>query len=228
MAEKRPTLLAGERKENETDRAVQACNDYVRMGPGRSLRKLLAKYHNTRRTTTPTDSFDTLANWSSSFDWPARASAHDAELESAKNEKRRQVMEQGLALDHERVTKLKRLAKFLEEQIFFQGEEEFADSNDPAIAYPHVWVPDVKQIGAGEDKERVDIVRFNASLLAEYRAALADLAAETGGRRQRIDHAVANIDYSKLSDEQLRRIADGEDVMQVILSGYVAASQGQS
>lgn len=33
---------------------------------------------------------------------------------------------------------------------------------------------------------------------------------------------VLNIDLSKLTDEQLARVAAGEDVMQVVLSGYVA------
>jgi hypothetical protein len=81
-----------------------------------------------------------------------------------------------------------------------------------------------KQVGAGEFAERIDLVRFNASILAEYRSTLADLAAETGGRRQRVDHLLANINYDKLSDDQLRRIADGEDPIQVIISGYTTAS----
>lgn len=237
MAGKRPALLAGERQEHETDRAVQACNDYLRLGPGRSLSKLLGKYAKSHRKTQPTASFDTLKGWSSDYGWPARASAYDADLEVAKNEKRRQVMEQGLALDYERVTKLKRLARFLEEQLFAKGDAtdrangtNGANTTDriDGQAYPNLWLADVKQIGGGEYAERVDLVRFNAPLLTEYRAVLDDLAKETGGRRQRVDHAVANIDYSKLSDEQLRRIADGEDVMQVILSGYVITSQGQS
>jgi hypothetical protein len=235
MAGKRPALLAGERGEHETDRAVQACNDYLRLGPGRSLPKLLKKLGKTRKNSeSPTDSYNTLERWSSDYGWPARASAYDADLEAVKNEKRRQVMEQGLALDHERVVKLKRLARFLEEQIFAEGKADKSDVMDGADGvdgghtYPNVWLADVKQIGSGESAERVDLVRFNASILAEYRAALADLAAETGGRRQRVDHAVANIDYGKLSDDQLQRIVAGEDPIQVIISGYIAQGQGQS
>lgn len=37
-------LLAGERKENETDKAVIACNDYLRLSVGRSLEKLCEYY----------------------------------------------------------------------------------------------------------------------------------------------------------------------------------------
>lgn len=193
-------LLAGELVESETSRAAQACNDYLRMGPGRSLRKLAKKYGKTRQNTTPTDSFDTLANWSTTYVWQARAAAYDAELDATKTEKRRAVMEHGLALDYERVTKLKKLAAYLSEQIA-----------DPT----NVWVPDVKQIGSGEYAERVDLVRFNAPLIAEYRATLADLAAETGGRKLRaeiggmagqpLEHVV-RYDLSKLSREELLQL----------------------
>lgn len=221
---KRPELLAGEYKDNETPRAVQACNDYLRMGPGRSLSKLLAKYARNHKKTQPTESFDTLKGWSADYDWQLRAAAYDAETEVAKNEKRRQVMEQGLALDFERVTKLKRLARFLEGQIFAKqhGDDQSGDEDGVTGAqYPHVWLKDVKQIGSGEDAERVDLVRFNAAILAEYRAALADLAAETGGRKQKSE--VLNIDLSKLSDDQLARIAAGEDPMRVVLSAFTVS-----
>jgi len=57
-------------------------------------------------------------------------------------------MQSGLALDYERAVELKRLAHFLIEQIYEQGE----DGN-----YHNVWLPDVKQIGAGKNIERIDI-----------------------------------------------------------------------
>jgi hypothetical protein len=162
-------------------------------------------------------------------------------------------MEDGVALDYERVAKLKRLAAFLEEQIFYESkiDEKAADligirdlldaaedtsdkeslsniarmildkldPSDPKNHYPHIWARDVKGIGGGRT---VDIVRFNAVLLAEYRAILAEIAQETGGRRQRT--VTENIDYSKLTEEQLQRVAGGEDPIQVILSEYVPGS----
>lgn len=232
--QKRVALLVGERHADESDRAVIACNDYLRMGPARSLRKLLKKSGKTRQNPAPTNSLHTLEEWSAAFDWQDRASAYDADREDAKTERRRKEMEVGLALDYERVGELKRLAKLLKEQLFARGNT--ADTTDGADTpnrvtgrdYPNLWVADVKQIGAGEYAERVDLVRFNSALVEQFRAALADLAAETGGRRQKVDHAVANIDYSRLSDDQLRRIAAGEDPIQVILSGYIGQGQGGS
>lgn len=217
-------LLAGERQAGESDRAMIACNDYLRMGPGRSLRKLLQKGIKKNRNESATESQSTLLKWSAEYDWQGRCSTYDADLEAAKNEKRRKEMEAGLALDYERVGELKRLARLLKEQLFAKGDA--ADATDGA-AYPNLWLADVKQIGGGEFAERVDLVRFNAALVEQFRGALADLAAETGGRKQKVDHTVANIDYSRLSDDQLQRIAAGEDPIQVIISGYIAQGSGK-
>lgn len=167
-------LLVGTRHKHESSRATQACNDYLRMGPYRSLTRLITFYLENDQTTMPTKARGTIDHWSSSYGWVARAEQYDTLLEHEKNERAREVMISGLALAHERVEKLHYLSKFLEEQIYEQDE----DGN-----YPNVWLPDVKQIGKGESVERVDIVRFNASLIDQYRGTLDDLAKETGGRK---------------------------------------------
>jgi hypothetical protein len=123
--------------------------------------------------TTPTRSVDTLNNWSQRYDWPARAAEYDTILEDAKNARAEEIMNNGLALVHERTAKLQELAGFLEEQLYELGEEG---------VYHNVWVPDVKQIGSGEYAERVDLERFNAAIIQQFRATLDDLASETGGR----------------------------------------------
>ena len=188
-------LLAGERQESESDRAAQACNDYLRLGPGRTLPKLVKKYGKTRKNSEPpTDSHNTLERWSSDFDWPARATEYDATREAEKNERRRKEFDAGLALDFERVRKLKRLALFLEKQIYEQddptalitattNEEGELEATISASPYPNVWVRDVKAI----NNQRVYIFRFNQAILGEYRAALDDLAKEVGDRKQRVD-----------------------------------------
>lgn len=165
-------LLAGERQPGETLRAVQACNDYLRMGPGRSLRSLIEEYARDGQTRPPTRNRSTLTNWSARYHWQDRAAVYDARLEVEKNRRADEVMQSGLALAHERVTKLKDLAGKLEGYL--------QDENN-------VWLPDVKQIGGGKFAERVDIVRFNAALIEQYRNTLDDLAKETGGRRQSVD-----------------------------------------
>ena len=167
------SLLAGERQSGESYRAIQACNDYLRMGPGRSLRSLAEHYSGSERNLAPTLSVGTLMGWSERYGWVERAASYDTRLEDAKNARAKDIMESGLALAHERVVKLKRLAGFLEEQMMEKGE---------GGVYHNVWLPDVKQIGSGADAKRVDIERFNQGIISEYRATLDDLAKETGGR----------------------------------------------
>lgn len=150
-----------------------ACNDWLRLGRGRSLRLLIENYTKNDQESPPTRSLGTLKNWSAHFEWGIRADEYDAEIERQKNERRQQVMESGLALDFERTDELKQLARFLLGQVYEHGEDGI---------FHNVWLPDVKQIGSGEFAERIDIVRFNAAIIGELRGVLDDLAKETGGR----------------------------------------------
>lgn len=169
--------LAGMRQDSETDKAVQACNDWLRLGPGRSLPGLLQKYSEMQQNAAPTRSKSTLSRWSANFNWSVRAAEYDATYEQRKNEERDREINYGLALDYERIRKLKRLAGFLETQIYEQDDDQ---------QYCNVWVEDAKQIGSGKDAERVDIVRFNGSLIQQYRDVLDDLAKEVGDRVKKI------------------------------------------
>lgn len=165
-------LLAGERQPNESDKAVQGCNDFLRLGPGRTQKILWTKYTKSR-SLPPTDSYDTIRDWSSKYEWTQRAAEYDSHLEEEKNLKRQQVMSRGLALEYERVEELERLVRFLKGEIYHKGE---TGRND------NVWLRDVKQVGTGEFAERVDIERFNAPIIDQFRGTLDDLAKETGGR----------------------------------------------
>lgn len=171
-------LLAGERQPGESARAVQACNDFLRQGPGRSLARLLRKYGKMRENAAPTTSEDTLSNWSRRFGWQARAEAFDAEVEELKNIQRQKELGTGLALDHKRVHDLKILALRLKRQIY---------ARDDAGRMFNLWLRDVKWIGSGELGREVNVERFNSALVDQYRGALDDLARETGGRKQRVE-----------------------------------------
>lgn len=189
--------LAGRRSDQETDAAVSACNDYLRMGPGRSLGDLIQKYAESDQKSPPTTTLGVLKRWSAAYDWQERAAAYDAEIDRQKTAAvaaaRKASLESGLALDHERVEKLKRLAADLEQQIFYEapmadGEElegELEKSGLKVKIRPHLWVRDVKQIGGGEHASEVEVFRYNSALVSDYRGVLDDLAKETGGRKVR-------------------------------------------
>lgn len=170
-------LLVGERQRGESDNAVLACNDWLRLGAGRTIPKLLEYYQklsaNISNFEPPSAKYKTLNTWSSRYDWPSRAQGYDADWEERKNAARQAEFNDGLSLDYERVQRLKRLADFLEQQIYQTNEEG---------KYPNVWLHDVKSVGSGENAERVDLERFNPALLSEFRAVLDDIAKEVGGR----------------------------------------------
>lgn len=174
--------LSGQRQKGETDKAVQACNDWLRMGIGRSIPKLVAKYQDEskfiKNFEPPSVSITTLATWSSRYDWPVRAAEFDAGWEARKNAEREAVIGYGLALDYERLRELYQLAAFLKAQIYERDSE--------GVFY-NIWMPDVKSIGSGEFAERVDLERFNPALIEQYRKVLEDIAKETGGRVQKQD-----------------------------------------
>ena len=147
------SVLAGERQAGETSKAVQACNDYLRLGPGRSLRVLAAKYTDLQQNATPTRSFNTLGAWSTRYGWQARAEEHDTELEARKNAEAEAVMSEGLALPYERVRMLKEMAEDLQPLQVRVG------------------------IKRGEQIRIID-----PAVVAQLRGTLDDLAKETGGR----------------------------------------------
>lgn len=177
-------LLTGERQERESKNALLACNDYLWLGPGRSLAALLKFYAETGQNRPPTRSKATLKEWSQRFGWQERARGYDAAMEQARQDaaaefarqqeaRRREIMQSGLALDYERVQRLKDLADLLETEIYSRVEERLVN----------LWLADAKQIGSGELAERFDLVRFNAPIIEQLRGVWDDLARETGGRK---------------------------------------------
>ncbi len=190
--------LSGVRQKSESDAAVQACNDWLRMGAGRSLRELSHNYSQqvtrNKRFKPPTEDYDNLRQWSSKFSWAERATEYDANFESLKNAERQAVFNQSLALDFGRVKELIELAEFLKAQLYEQDE----NGN-----FHNVWNPDVKGVGQGPDAMIVDIEKFNPAIIQQYRETLADIAKEVGGRVTKTE--VAGKDGGKIQiDATLR------------------------
>jgi hypothetical protein len=175
-------LIAGSRQSNETDVSVTACNDWLRMGSGRSLAGLIHYYQQSstfqRGFKPPTTSYATLRTWSSNYDWSVRASEYDASWEDRKNAEREAVLSYGLALDYERLRALYTLEAFLRGQLYERSKKGI---------YYNVWLPDVKGIRDGDESKLVDIERFNAPLIEQYRKTLEDIAKEVGGRVSKTD-----------------------------------------
>lgn len=161
----------------ESTRARRAWADYLAMGEDRSLERLAGDYRG-RTEPVPTRQLSRLKRWSADHGWQARlgelADAAAADASRALVARRRDALETGLALDHERVVALKRLAARLLAELEDDGR---------------LWVQDAKWIGSGAFGERVDIERFNAAEVAELRGLLDDIAREKGERVKRHEHS---------------------------------------
>lgn len=186
-------LLSGVQHAGESDAAVTACNDWLRMGSGRTIPALVKHYQDLaifqRGFEAPSTSYKTLATWSSRFDWPSRAKEYDAGWEARKNAEAEAVMGYGLSLTHERLRELYQLAALLRGQIYELSEPHPVTGR---VSFSNLWVADVKSIGSGEFAERVDIERFNSALIEQYRKVLEDIAKETGGRVNKQEITGAN------------------------------------
>jgi hypothetical protein len=107
------------------------------------------------------------------------------------------AMVEGYALVETRVHKLGMLAALLEADLFGGA----------------LWLEDAKGIGSGDVADIFEFESFNDAEVKQYRALLDDIARETGGRSQRT--TALNFDLNLLPTEYLRRIADGEDALEV-------------
>ena len=237
-------LLFGTPYEGESSAAIMACNDYLRMGSGRSVRGLASQYHKTPQNVTPTQSHATLRRWAENYNWRSRAALSDIYEDEIHSAERNKVLSEGFALEYERVKALKQLGQFLRDQIFEQGIESnrkvdvvcpdcdhtvTVTTDDVTNPYHNVWVGDVKQIGTGEKAQRIDIERFNGALISEYRAVMDDLAKETGDRQpvslsaRKLHSLFVKLDIEKLSKEQLAALtrSGGKEWFEVLLESYM-------
>ena len=152
---------------DESPRAVRAFSDYLAMGPSRSLARLARRYRS-EPTSAPTRRLTTLKVWSATYGWGTRIAERTAREQEAAEaqylEARRAAMEEGLALDYERVRKLKRIAN-REAKVVMQTLAEVRD--DP--------------LGANEA-----LTKRYAAVKSAFDRSLPALAAETGGRVKRV------------------------------------------
>lgn len=200
------TLLAGQREKGESNKAVQACNEFLRLGPGRSIVGLFRSFNEVQANSVPIATLGTLQAWSSRYHWQERAAEYDGRAEEEKNARVREIMQSGLALAHERVQELKDLALFLKKQIYEQ---------DLPNHFPNVWVRDVKQIGGGQFAREVTIERFNGGIIEQFRGTLEDLAKETGGRTNKTEisgpdggpvQTACSVLFDQLSEDELAQV----------------------
>lgn len=176
MANTKPRTLIERRKGERTDAYAALC-DYARMGAGRSLKALHARYEDEAGTSSdtepPTTNYSTLRNWSSRNDWAERVEEYDEDVQRLLQEEEERALKEGLASAGRRVIELTDLYEDL--------KEEYEDGAK--------WLDDVKGIGSSEHGtyEKVEIRRFNSALVKRILDILDDIANEVGDRKHRMD-----------------------------------------
>jgi hypothetical protein len=143
------------------------------LGPERSILGLFNRWRLDKSrgvsTSAPKSWRDAAVQWR----WRARAEAWDehcrAQAAAEAEAERLKVLSSGYAQQHERVRKLGEVADLL-----------LAELNE----YDRRWLKDVKGIGGEKNFREVEIERFNAGILEEFRKYLEDIAAEMGERVQ--------------------------------------------
>lgn len=96
----------------------------------------------------------------------------DADIKAMVAAGEQDALSEGLALKGERVKKLKQLAALMERDLFGG----------------FMWVEQVKSVREGDASTVVDYEEFNKAEVSEYRGVLDDIAKETGGRVQKMEH----------------------------------------
>jgi hypothetical protein len=193
------TVVAWERRDDETAKQYEAFLDYLHMGPGRSLRKLLARYEAQKadksRTNPPTTRINTLGRWSSKNDWQARL---EAWVEQQAAERAARLTEHRVCIEE----------NALEDYYFLRGKitHLMTELSNPA---------------GEETNERISSLRTLLGLMT----AADDYARRAVGLPDRISQSdvtsdgqplasgahinIAMQDLAELSDDELERLASG-------------------
>jgi hypothetical protein len=183
--------VISERLPGETNKAAQAFADYLQMGIGRTIDRLHTRYIKSTDGI-PTKQFRTLLGWSSKFNWVERAGKYDLAItrqrENGLSHIRKEVLEDGLALDYERVRKLKSLANLLWDEI---------NEEDDTGQKHKLWMKVSKVMGQGKYAQRIDYIQFNEQLLNQFRATLDDIAKEVGGRPKLVPDTAIQINDNR-------------------------------
>lgn len=211
------------RIKGETIKANTALMDYWLMGAGRSLEKLRQSYTKAASEKAPTVHLRTLQEWSSRDHWQARIAqqaANDNALILQKIEDDNAVRLAEYQARH--MSEAEVIARLSDQARGDMGQFAGVRAQTDLAQHPHSEL--VKKItqhynqveyGTKEDRKTELKARITLELYG------AQKALELLGRHYGIfaadnKHQNLNIDMSDLTDEQLKRIADGEDPLNVI------------
>jgi hypothetical protein len=198
--------------ENEPATSNAALHDYARMGYSRAIRKLHELYQ--QQEAPPAESISTIYYWSTTFDWQDRVSRWD-ELERQREEKvwreRRDELRKKEWDNFERLQDivnqmLQDIPKFIKrhEKLLNDGSPEVIDANGNLVK-------------KGRPNTKVITLEIDTNSVIKFIRTASDIgrrAAETN--QSYMAKMIGEIDFSKLSPEQISQIAEGEHILDIL------------
>ena len=180
----------------ETRKANEALHDYYGLGMGRSFSKLEKKYIETNIRTRA----QTIANWSAKYAWQDRVAAQVAIDQEEERKFWANARREIRMMDYKAAIELRERAERMRAFPIAETVKEENDGKTIIIIKPAGW-------------READISRIETTASDLARRA-ADMKKEKVG----IDIQISDVDFSKLTDEQLGRIIAGEPIKSVVNS----------
>ena len=197
--------------ETETRVANAALNDYARMGFSRSLRNLHAKYQESDDP--PTDKWSTICNWSASYDWQDRVKRWDA-IEQERDEK--VWRERRDEIRRKEWDNFYRLQEIIEEFLkdmphFIERKEKLLDDGTPEVIDSQGNV-----VRRGKPNTKIVTLKFKVSEAIRFIQTASDIGRKAAEMDKGMSNLLNEIDFEKLSPEQISRVAQGENILDVL------------
>ena len=197
----------------EPSTSNSALHDYARLGYSRSMAKLHRRYEE-MEDTPPTTYLATIMDWSKSFDWQDRVKRWE-EIEHQRDEllwrERRDNIRKLEWDNYDRLQKI--AAQILEDMPTFISRKERVVEEGKA----RVVDAQGRTMHEGSPEKKVIILSYDAATALR----LIKMASDLGRRAAEMDQSfmaklINDIDFSKLTPEQITRVAEGEHILDIL------------
>lgn len=197
--------------EGESTAASRALTDYATMGFRRSLERLFNKYEDMEDP--PITNKSTLSGYCMKYDWVDRAKRFD-ELqrerdESTWRERRDQIREK----EWDNFYRLQEIVSDILDDMpkFVHRQEKVVDKGSATVVDAQG-----RMIHEGRPKERVIVLSMDVNAAIKFIRTASDIGRRAAEMDKTMPNLLKEIDFAKLSPEQIERVAEGEHLLDVL------------
>lgn len=197
--------------EGESAAASRALTDYAMMGFRRSLEKLFNKYEEMEDP--PITNKATLSGYCMKYDWVDRAKRYD-ELQREREEltwreRRDQIREK----EWDNFYRLQEIVSDILNDIpkFVNRQEKIVDKGSATVVDAQGRV-----IHEGRPQEKVIVLSMNVNSAIKFIRTASDIGRRAAEMDKNMPNLLKEIDFSKLTPEQIERVAEGEHLLDVL------------